>query len=1617
MKIRILLLGFLLALVSALYAQVEMTLDILPFDRMEYTCEHGKTDFYPTDSEALQYLYSQSNGIQDYIDQYSCNPPSVVCMIEPIVPGEVVDEGCSYNFTRKYHVYFDCDGVSTHLIIPERFTVFHYNAEDIAEFTSGTMMTFAEGYYRIDLPPAYNIDSLQAHFPAIHSSCNDNAQLRLSINVEECEGDGCDDGCEKQYTRTYEVYDDCINPYLYDQHIATVVETIYLSSDLHFAGFLKPEPCSDGNSLPRAYSTIEELGKAGASVVYTRDLSDVQLSHLDDENIVHGRKKRSYIATSTSCSELADTINQYFVVKKDNLIPFSYFFADVTMEGLADGYLEIYPPTDDEGCPDFPDNQNAWYTINLINQTEMEFHSYDVGVQENIFLIEHLIPGDYDLKIYARCPSCGFPNTPVYKASFTLKTRKMKVDVTDGLGLLSNHTYMTYHAQVSVTGPNDEYVRFEEYDKIMGRFTDEWELATGKLYSPNKKEWDLYEMYNPVMGGFGQYENILWQYQMQNEQFGHGLQRMIVAKDERYRVTYRLYKKGQRDGDHGPLFKEAYKNVYKEDLWCSNDPNEIFGPAGYTDADSTVVRMINANDDMTYTIQFENDPEFATAAAARVKITCPLDEHADPTTFRLGNFGFGEYTFEVPPLASYYNNRINMDSLGYWLDVTASVQVPENEAYWIFQTIDPATGMAPIDSLGFLPVNDTLLGNGEGFVTFTVSPKPGNNRSQISTGDTIVEQAQIYFDENEVVPTNRYKNMFDAVAPTSLIVCDTTGAHESLRLNVGFNAADDEGGSGVRYVELYANVDLAGYEMVAQMHPDSIYPFPLTDGTNFEFMGLAVDNVGNKEPYKPYHELFYCLGNPPRDMELSNNVFEENDALGTRIGDFITYDDQNTDNFVYALVDGPGSDDNNLFSIVGKELKTNYDFRCYGEYQYSIRVRTTDITNAYLEKTFTVFANQTEIIDPTPDYIYLCPGEGFYLHGDFITEPGVYLDTLSSQHGCDSVVRRIVRMNSAPVTTYADDAICFGYDYTENGFNIPADSLAVLTQGWDMQDEITLNLDNYVENAFHCYDTTRLTLTVRPAYDFVDEVLVCPTDLPYNYHGRLFYSDTTYMLRYSTPMGCDSTYTLQMTINPESGTQSDNLANGWNWYSTYIDQSNGRGLANLEAALGTHGRTIKSKTQFVQYSPEYNAWYGNLSGIDNIAMFKIQTDNTQVADVFGCFAVPDTIPLRFGQNWISFPMNSNVYVSQISTAVSGYPSADDVLKSKSSFAVYNADYGMWFGSLSVLTPGQGYMYKSNSQSEKYLYYPNVSRTEGHIVEVPEAHWVNNLHEFADNITILGLIELDGQAIESDSLEVGVFCNNEERGSGRAIYLEGLDAYRIFLTVQGEDGDELSFRLFDHNRDKERRIRCRQQLTFHADDHYGDLRSPYVIRFATDYDKLIEAEICEGQYYTENGFRAFRQGTYFKELTGQHGNDSIVRLDLTVNPVYQYEEEVVAVEFPFPYGELTFDRPGTYNLPFVTEHGCDSLVVLKVVPYEGARELLISPVPANRSDRVTLYFPFTRAEQQGLQVEVYTLAGSLMQYDNPTRFPIELKPFEVAGTYMVKVTMGTGEVVTGKIIVK
>ncbi len=110
---------------------------------------------------------------------------------------------------------------------------------------------------------------------------------------------------------------------------------------------------------------------------------------------------------------------------------------------------------------------------------------------------------------------------------------------------------------------------------------------------------------------------------------------------------------------------------------CPQDPNDISGPEGY---DS--LRWVSVSNEMDYTVRFENDPIFATANAANVLITVPIDDDINPFSFRLENLGFGDKIIEVPDNSAFFQQRIDYSAdLGFMLDVTAGLDLPNSRFF------------------------------------------------------------------------------------------------------------------------------------------------------------------------------------------------------------------------------------------------------------------------------------------------------------------------------------------------------------------------------------------------------------------------------------------------------------------------------------------------------------------------------------------------------------------------------------------------------------------------------------------------------------------------------------------------------------------------------------------------------------------------------------------------------------------------------------------------------------------------------------------------------------------------------------------------------------------------
>ena len=310
------------------------------------------------------------------------------------------------------------------------------------------------------------------------------------------------------------------------------------------------------------------------------------------------------------------------------------------------------------------------------------------------------------------------------------------------------------------------------------------------------------------------------------------------------------------------------------------------------------------------------------------------------------------------------------------------------------------------------------------------------------------------------------------------------------------------------------------------------------------------------------------------------------------------------------------------------------------------------------------------------------------------------------------------------------------------------------------------------------------------------------------------------------------------TIGGDEVTQVSNLAQGWNWWSTYIEQDGIDGLTMLENSLGANGHQIKSQTDFVTNFG--SMWMGMLTSINNEETYMLDNYADCQVVLTGTAARPSDHPITVssGWSWIGYPCTNTMSVAE---AFSGYtPSNGDQVKSQSDYAMYYG--GMWIGQLQNIVPGMGLMYKSNSPTINTLVYPNGGRSTEMTTSPRATHWTNDIHAYPNNMTVMAVVELDGQELSSENYELAAFdASGECRGSVRLMYVEPINRYMAFLTVSGLDAAELNFGLYDIRTGREYFNR-EEALVYVTNATIGNPEELYVVRFrsATGLDELASS---------------------------------------------------------------------------------------------------------------------------------------------------------------------------------
>lgn len=503
------------------------------------------------------------------------------------------------------------------------------------------------------------------------------------------------------------------------------------------------------------------------------------------------------------------------------------------------------------------------------------------------------------------------------------------------------------------------------------------------------------------------------------------------------------------------------------------------------------------------------------------------------------------------------------------------------------------------------------------------------------------------------------------------------------------------------------------------------------------------------------------------------------------------------------------------------------------------------------------------VIEPIPPTIFtetICLGTVYNKHNFSERQAGTYTQNWKARNGADSIVTLHLSVNPTYEKTIRA-SICRGETYTGNGFN----------------ESVTGIYRKTLATASGCDSIIILHLSSHPAYEHHLTASVCEGDT-YTANGFKESVPGIYSHHFTSKSGCDSIVTLALTANPSHRDTINAVIaegsiynqNGFNESSTgiYTQTHTSRfgcdSLVTLQLTVSTQLDTIRA-----------SICEGEVYSKNGFREFKTGIYTRHLTDSHG---QDSTITLCLQVN----PIYNIIFKAAICQgetyakngfleSVAGiYKRTQTTISGCDSIAILDLVVHPSFSNSIYDTICKGDIYTNNGF--------NVSEPGIHTKRL-------KTHSGCDSIVTL---YLSVNNVQRTNLSATI-CEGERYSNN------GFD-----VTTPG---------IHSHNRTSS--SGCDSIVTL-------------VLNVHPVYNKTIQATICEGETYIENGFSENTQGVYTQNLTSSSGCDSVIVLALSVHPAYLFKETVkICQGESYTFRGQQYQEPGTYEDNLISKHGCDS----------------------------------------------------------------------------------------------
>jgi hypothetical protein len=511
----------------------------------------------------------------------------------------------------------------------------------------------------------------------------------------------------------------------------------------------------------------------------------------------------------------------------------------------------------------------------------------------------------------------------------------------------------------------------------------------------------------------------------------------------------------------------------------------------------------------------------------------------------------------------------------------------------------------------------------------------------------------------------------------------------------------------------------------------------------------------------------------------------------------------------------------------------------------------------------------------------ICFGETYTANGFTESVTGVYTQDLQAVNGCDSTVTLTLTVLPEVSTTFTD-TICFGETYTANGFN--ASTTGVYTQ--DLQ---AVN---------GCDSTVTLNLTVLPEVPTtIINATICFGET-YTANGFTENATGTYTQPLKAVNGCDSTVTLNLTVLPEVP-------------PTIINATICHGTAYTENGFNENATGV--------YTQPLKA----VNGCDSIVTLNL----TVLPEV------PTTIinaTICFGETYTENGFNASTtgVHTQDLQAVNGCDSI--VTLNLTVLPEVSTTF------TDTICFGTAYTANGFTESVTGVYTQDLQAVNGcdsivklHLTVLPEVP----ITTFTDTICFGELYAANGFDADTTGVYSRTVPNVDSCDSIVELHLTVLPEVPVTIInatiCHGKTYTENGFNASTTG------VHTLPLKDVNGCDSIVTLNLTVLPEVPTT---IINATICHGATYTENGFNASITGVHTQDLQAVNGCDSIVTLHLTVLP----EVPPTIINATICHGETYSangfnekDSTDVYTRTFENVNGCDSIVTL---------HLTVNPLP-------------------------------------------------------------------------